>query len=92
MATVSHFFYEFSVSGGFAPGQSQIVTLGPFDWKRKAVMATAQPFDASSSNRTLSVTSTDMQTTPTQYFHAVVRNTGQDTVFIYYLSVGVVAP
>jgi hypothetical protein len=92
MATVNHYFYEFNVAGGFAPGQTRIVTLGPFDWKRKAVVATAQPFDASNSNRTLSVTATDMQTTPTQFFHAVVRNIGQDTVFIYYVSVGVVAP
>lgn len=92
MATVNHFFYEFTVSGGFAPGAAQLITLGPFDWKRKAVIATAQPFDAASSNRTLSVTATDMQTTPTQFFHATVRNIGQDTIFIYYLSVAEVAP
>jgi hypothetical protein len=92
MATVNHFFYEFTVSGGFAPGTSQVVTLGPFDWLRKAVIATAQPFDAANSNRTLSVTSTDMQTTPTQFFHAVVRNIGQNTITIYRLSVGVIAP
>jgi hypothetical protein len=92
MATVNHFFYEFNVSAGFAPGQSRVITLGPFDWKKKAVVATAQPFDAANQSRTLSVASTDMQTTPTQFFHAVVRNTGQSTVFIYYLSVGVTAP
>ncbi len=97
MATISHFFYTFT-DDGFEAGQTRSLgigwLIGPSDWRQKAVVATAQPFDARGQNRRLSVTATDMRTTPqgSQIFLVTVRNTGEDTVFIYYLSVGVIAP
>jgi hypothetical protein len=93
MASVFHFGpYEWYKGTAFLPGQEHTWWFGPFDWRQKAVVITAHPFDATGSNRRLSVTYIDSQTTPDRYINCRIRNIGPDPIYIYYIYVGGTAP
>jgi hypothetical protein len=102
VATVALYHYEFSEPpSGFPPGSARTLWFGPWDWNKKAVVVTAMPFDASTSNRELKVTDISLRTTPNRrpktnaadkYVVATVRNVGQDTVIVYYIELAEIAP
>ncbi|GHC60214.1 hypothetical protein ABZ419_16765 [Streptomyces cinnamoneus] len=92
MASVTHFHYEFSDSNGFAPGTSRGFFFGPYAWNQSAVLVNAHPFDASGSDRTLVVTEVRRRTTPDQFVEITVRNTGRDTMYIWYVELGLISP
>ena len=90
-------FRIYYIPSGFPPGSARIHWFGPWDWYKKAVVVTAMPFDASTSNRELKVTDISLRTTPNQpvadkYVYATVRNVGLDTVYIYYIELAQIAP
>jgi hypothetical protein len=92
MATVARFEYDFYEPNGFAPGSERSISFGPWPWFRKAVIATAQPFDLSNSNRSLSVISINLRTTPDQFVDIRVRNVGVDVMYIYYVTLAEIGP
>lgn len=64
MGALAHYQYDYYEPAGFKPGEERIL---PFNWYRKAVVATAQPFDLSTSDRRLIVTAIGLRTIPDQY-------------------------
>jgi hypothetical protein len=87
MATLLHFELYYYYPGGFYPGQTHTHRYRR-DWFRQAVVATAQPFAASNSDRTLT-TELSLRTTPDQLVEVTIRNVGRDPMFIYYVTLEV---
>jgi hypothetical protein len=95
VATTQWYRFDFLDGAGFAPGQ---VRTWEHDWPGglwfgKAVVVTAQPFDASGQNRSLTVTnvshiSRDYNERRLRY---TIQNNGVDTVIIYYVFIGIIA-
>lgn len=97
MATVSYYQYEHYEPAGFQPGASVTWWFGPWDWIKKGVVVTAQPFDLSTADRALEVTNTWVRTTPAsptgdEWVYATIRNIGPDPIVIYYISLVEIAP
>lgn len=92
MATVQHFRYDFLVPEGFPPGQRRRMTFAESsDFRFKASVLTAQPFEASNQDRTLQVTDIRARTTGLgQELNLTIENVGVDTVIIWYLLLGVI--
>ena len=100
VATVEHIHIVQFESGasGFAPGTTRNLSLG-VDWDQNAVVFTARPLPRPGQDRTLTVTDIRFRATsseqglpPDQFVHVTVRNVGMDTIFIWYLDIGLIAP
>jgi hypothetical protein len=94
MATVQLERFDFLDNLGFAPGQTRSWEHGPFNPFGRALVVTAQPFDASSQDRTLVVTEIRHRSTDfnQRFIGYTIRNTGVDTVIIYYVFLGWISP
>ena len=97
MATLNHYQYTHYNGSAFQPGDEHRWTFGPWNWRQKAVVLTAQPFDLSTADRTLAVTDLRVRTVPAQpaadhYVEATIRNVGRDAIVIYYMSLVEIGP
>ena len=104
MATVSHYTYDFYEGGvPFAPGQTRSYCFGGplgsdpngpwFDWFRKSVSVSAQPFDATGQTRNLVVEEVRHRSIDAgkRYVCITIRNTGSNSTYIWYVTLGVIA-
>jgi hypothetical protein len=103
MTTVNHYTYDYYEGGTpFAPGQTRSYFYGGplgdpnapwFDWHKKAVVVSAQPFDASAQSRTLVVEQVAHVSVDTgrRYVSITIRNTGSAPTYIWYVTLGVVS-
>jgi hypothetical protein len=97
MAITQWYRYDFLDATGFLPGQTRVwrhTEQGSF-WFGKAVVVSAQPFDASDQSRALAVTEIIHGSTgagPGQrYLEYAIRNVGVDSIVIYYVFIGIVS-
>lgn len=95
MATTLWYRFDFLDAAGFGPGQ---VRTWQYDWAGgqwagKAVVVTAQPFDASGQNRSLTVTNVSHLSLDynQRRLRFTVQNNGVDNVVIYYVFMGIIA-
>jgi hypothetical protein len=91
LATVHHYQYTHYNGTVFPPGGVHWWTFGPWDWYKKGVVVTAQPFSLSTAHRELAVTDLRVRSVPAQpvaeyYVDLNVRNVGPDPVVIYYVT------
>jgi hypothetical protein len=91
MAAVEWYRFDFLDNAGFAPGQTRTWEHGG-NLFGKAVIVTAQPFDASGQDRGLTVTeirhrSTDFDQRLLRY---TIANTGSNTIIIHYVFIGLI--
>lgn len=97
MARVDFFRYDFFTAAGFQSGNVNGVRFGPYDFFEKALVWTVQPFNLSTSTRSLEITSVVARTTPgspvgQQFVNVEVRNNGPDVVFEWFLFLGMISP
>jgi hypothetical protein len=104
MATLNHYTYDFYEGGTpFSPGQARSYCFGGppandpngpwFDWFRKAVVASAEPFDASGQDRTLVVEQIRHRSIDAgkRYVCITIRNIGTSPALIWYVTLGVIS-
>ena len=96
MASVQWYRFDFldDQPGRFQPGQTRTWEI---DWAGgqffgKAVVITAQPFDASNQDRSLTVTNVSLRSTDAQERNLLftIQNNGPNTIVIYYVFMGVI--
>ncbi|MGY1695582.1 hypothetical protein ACI780_11770 [Geodermatophilus sp. SYSU D00814] len=104
MPTLNHYTYDYYEGGTlFQPGQTRTYFYGGplgsdpdgpwFDWFRKAVVASAQPFDATGQDRTLVVEQIRHRSIDAgkRYVSITIRNVGVHAAVIWYVTLGVVS-
>lgn len=104
MATLNHYTYDYYEGGTLSqPGQTQTYHYGGppandpdgpwFNWSRKAVVASAQPFDATGQDRTLVVERIGHRSIDPgkRYVTVTIRNVGVAATAIWYVTLGVVS-
>lgn len=88
--------FDVTDSGGFAAGQSRAATFSEnagFQWFGKALSVSVMPFDASNQNRAIEITQVVHRSTGSNLNRTVeitYRNTGVDTIIIYYIVLGII--
>lgn len=104
MATLNRYTYDYYEGGtAFAPGQTRSYCFGGppasdpngpwFDWFRKAVVASAEPFDATGQSRTLTIEQIRHLSVDAgkRYACITIRNIGVNPIYIWYVTLAVVS-